>query len=624
MTKKQWSTACVDWRDRIVNRQSLVPLAPLFPDEAEAALEVFKSLQVVDLAQVVDPETGETRHPTFGEVSEDFVLDFVRAVFGAYDAQNATRLIEEFFLLISKKNGKSTIVAGIMLTALIRNWRHSAELLILAPTREVADNSFKPAADMVRADPELADLLHVQDNLKQITHRLTMAVLKVVSADSTTSAGKKAAFVLVEELWLFGKKANAAAMLQEATGGLISRPEGFVIYITTQSDTPPAGVFKEKLDYARRVRDGEIEDPRFLPVLYEFPEEMLKSKAYLKPENFYVTNPNMGRSVRKEWLERKLAAVISGQDDEGDTIQTFLAKHLNIQIGLNLRADRWAGADYWSEASLDLTLESLLDRSEVVTIGIDGGGLDDLFGLAVLGREKGTRHWLCWTKAWAHDDVLARRKDIAPALRDFAAEGDLVICSDPMAMIREAAELVVFVAETGLLPDACGIGLDPMGIAALVDELSFRGIEGDVLSAIRQGAALSPASWGIEVKLKNKTFLHSGSRMMNWCVGNAKTEVRGGAVLITKQTAGRAKIDPLVAVFNAVILMSRNPEARNGLSVFEALAAKLGADESAAEAGESVENAESEAEILANPRHPRWQELRERYETRLAAASSDW
>ncbi|UTV39240.1 hypothetical protein MYG64_26310 (plasmid) [Ensifer adhaerens] len=68
-----------------------------------------------------------------------------------------------------------------------------------------------------------------------------------------------------------------------------------------------------------------------------------------------------------------------------------------------------------------------------------------------------------------------------------------------------------------------------------------------MLTAIRQGAALSPASWGIEIKLKNKTFWHAGSRLMAWCFGNAKTEVRGDAVLITKQTAGRAKIDPLVA-----------------------------------------------------------------------------
>lgn len=554
----EWTTACPDWERRIVAKESLIPCEPLFREEAEAALAVFKSLRIVDAPGC----------PTFGEACGQWVFDFVAAIFGAYDSATGERLIKEFFLLISKKNSKSTIAAGIMVTALIRNWRMSAELLILAPTIEVAQNAFKPAADMIRHDAELTNALHVQDHLRQITHKTTKAVLKVVAADTDTVSGKKAAFVLIDELWIFGKKPNADAMLREATGGLVSRPEGFVISLSTQSDAPPAGVFKQKLEYFRSVRDGTIQDRKSLGVIYEFPADMRDNEEYLEPHNFYITNPNMGKSVSKQWLEDELRKELAG---DGDTRRTFLSKHLNVEIGLNLRADRWAGADYWEGAATALTLESLLERSEVVTVGIDGGGLDDLFGLSVLGREKGSRDWLCWSRAWAHDDVLTRRKDIASTLSDFEREGDLVICSDPMQMIRDAAEIVVSIRDSGLLPEANGVGLDPMGIGALVDELSARGIEGDVLTAIRQGAALSPASWGIEVKLKNKTFWHHGSRMMNWCVGNAKTEVRGGAVLITKQTAGRAKIDPLVAVFNAVMLMARNPEARGILSFWEVL-----------------------------------------------------
>lgn len=545
-----WSTSCTDWRERIVARRSLIP-SPLFADEAREALEVFKSLRIVDAP-------GK---PTFGEACEQWVFDFVAAIFGAYDAETGKRLIREFFLLISKKNSKSTIAAGIMVTALIRNWRHSAELLILAPTIEVAQNAYNPARDMVKADEELNDLLHVQDHIRTITHRENGAMLKVVAADTDTVSGKKAGHIFVDELWVFGKRPKADAMLREATGGSVSRPEGFIIWASTQSDEEPAGVFKSKLDYFRDVRDGKIDDPRSLPVIYEFPEAMVEAGDYLLTENFYITNPNLGRSVDRQWLEDELRKV---RDATGGEKQVFLAKHLNIEIGLKLSNNRWAGADYWEGAAdPTLTLEALLERSEVCTVGIDGGGLDDLFGLAVLGRCKTTRRWLLWNKAWAHDDVLKRRKDIAPKLKDFERDGDLVISEDPMAPILEAAEIVERVNLAGLLPEENGVGLDPAGVASLVDELETRGIGVGLQVAVRQGFALSPASWGSEIKLKNGSLKHGGRPMMAWCVGNAKVEVRGGAVVITKQSAGRAKIDPLVASFNAMMLMSRNPEARS-------------------------------------------------------------
>ncbi|WP_211201693.1 terminase large subunit [Rhodobacter sp. NTK016B] len=542
-----WSTACPDWESRIVRRQSLIPFAPLYPDQANDALGVFKALRVADLP-------GQ---PTFGEVSEQWVLDFVAAIFGSNDPDTGNQLISEFFLAISKKNTKSTLAAGIMLTALIVNWRHEEELLILAPTIEVAGNSFKPAAAMVRADPELDALLHVQDHLRTITHRTTKAALKVVAADTDTVSGKKSGRILIDELWVFGKRPNADAMLREATGGLVSRPEGFVIYLTTQSDAPPAGVFKDKLDYARDVRDGKILDRKFLPVIYEFPQAMIDADAFLNPDNFYVTNPNMGRSVSREWLEREMGKELA---KDASTRATFLAKHLNVEIGMNLRANRWTGADFWaSRAEKRLDLDALLSRCEVAVVGIDGGGLDDLFGLAVVGREIETRNWLAWHHAWCHRGVLDRRKAIAPRLRDFEREGSLTIVGDELEDIAQIVDTILRVKQAGILGS---VGVDPAGLGSLIEALAEIEVtqETGLLIGVSQGIWMMNAIKTAERKLANGTLKHDGSALMAWCVGNIKIEPTATAIRATKANAGDAKIDPAMALFDAVQVMSKNPE----------------------------------------------------------------
>jgi len=547
-----WSTACPDWERRIIAGESLVPCPPLFPDYAEFALSIFKQLKIYDVP-------GQ---PTMGEACREWVFDFVRAIFGAYDQEAGRRLITEFMLHISKKNTKSTIAAGLMLTAAIINWRDGAEFLILAPTIEVAGNSYVPARWMIKLDEDLSTLFHVQDHLRTITHRENGTVLKVVAADKDTVSGKKATGVLVDELWLFGERANAENMLAEATGGLASRPEGFVVYLTTQSDKPPAGVFLKKLVYGRNVRDGQVDDPAFMPILYEFPEEMVKTEAYKLPENFYVTNPNLGLSVDIPFLERK--ARIAEEDGE-ESLQGFRAKHLNVQVGTVLRSQRWSGADYWDDCDAGVTLDDIIERSEVIVAGVDGGGLDDLLGFAVIGREQETGDWLLWNKAWCDPVALERRKSEAPRYRDFAGDGELSIV--PLGNdIDELCEIIGKLEESGLLDR---IGVDPLGLGGIVDGIVELGIEHERVVGVSQGYRLSGAIQTTARKAAEGTLKHGGQSLMSWCVGNARVEKKGNADIVTKQASGTGKIDPLVATFCAVALMALNPEARGGRSIYE-------------------------------------------------------
>lgn len=543
----EWTTARPDWGKRIVAKQSLMPCEPLFPEVAEIALKIFNELILVD---VMDS-------PKMGEVTLPWVLDFVAAIFGAYDPVEKKRLIREFFLLISKKNTKSTIAAGIMMVALILNDRLSAELIILAPTKEVADNSFNPIRDFIAADPELQEMFNVSEHTKTVTNLGTNATLKVIAAESNAAAGKKASIILIDEVWLFGKRSNAESMFREAKGGLASRPEGCVIYLSTMSDEVPCGVFKQLLDYARDVRDGIKIDKGFLPLIYEFPKWMIEAGEHLKTENFYITNPNLGASVDVDYLISEFNKV---RDAGEESLRDFLAKHLNVEIGMNLRANRWAGAEYWLQQSKNFTLAKLIDQSDVLTAGIDGGGLDDLLGFAVLGRHAKSRKWWLWNHAWCMRIALERRKENAPKYLDFEKEGSLTIVDTVGPDIDQLAQYAKQVYDSGKLDK---IGLDPLGLGGLLDGLLAVGIPQEQMIAVAQGYKLAGYIQTTERKLAEGNLYHAGQDLMTWCAGNARIVMKGNGMMISKQESGTAKIDPLIAAFNAIALLSLNPEPIN-------------------------------------------------------------
>jgi len=301
-----------------------------------------------------------------------------------------------------------------------------------------------------------------------------------------------------------------------------------------------------------------------LPVLYEMSEAMQTAAEapWRDPANWPMVLPNLGRSIELP----RLVELYDQAREKGDAAERLWAsQHLNVQIGLALHTDRWRGADYWLKAAEPgLSLEEIMDRSEVCTVGIDTGGLDDLFGLAVIGRCKETGRWLAWCHAWCHESVLQRRKEIAPTLKGFEADGDLTVCPSGQTMLREVTEIVGDLRDAGLLPAEGAVGCDTYMRSVVIDELAAFGIVAPQLAAVQQSTKLSPAIWGVEWKLEDGTLRHGGQPIMAWCVGNAKAEQKGNAVSINKQESGKAKIDPLLALFAAYEMMARNPEAAGG------------------------------------------------------------
>jgi len=550
--------SCPDWFEKLkAGNPPLPDDLPLDEEEASAAVTVFGKLRLPDVP-------GQ---PLLRDAAGQWAKDFVAAIFGLVEMNDERSVVvgrkaRKFFQLVPKKNSKTTNGAAIMMTAMLRNRRPNAEFLLVGPTQETALRAYDQASGMVNADPWLKKRFQTRDHIKTIEDRKLGSKLKVLSFDNRVMTGAKPVGVLIDELHELGKIAYAQKVMAQIEGGIIANPEGFVIIITTTSDEPPTGVFKSELEHARAVRDGDYPDGETLPMLYEFPLKMQadESRPWEDPKTWPIVLPNLGKSIS---IDRLLPQFRENKHKGIEPYKVWASQHLNIQIGVAINGDSWRGTQFWSGAS-DRSLkdlDDLLDRSEVAVIGIDGGGLDDLLALSVIGRCKETRKWLLWSHAWCQRDVLDLRKDIAAQLTDIEAEGELTFCDDTTADVLGVAEVCERVHMRGLLPEAGGIGIDPQGVSAIVDELAAREMAHPLVVSVSQGFRLSPAVWGLERKLKDKTLLHGDQMLMRFCVSNAKVVQRGNAVVIEKQVSGKAKIDALISSLVAGMLMMRNPEA---------------------------------------------------------------
>ena len=198
--------------------------------------------------------------------------------------------------------------------------------------------------------------------------------------------------------------------------------------------------------------------------------------------------------------------------------------------------------------------------------------MDDLLGFAAVGRlpivlreytdsitkqKVQIKPWWVWSRAWCHKIALERRKSIAPTLLDFQKDGDLIIVDNVGDESAQVAQICKQIHDSEKLAD---IGLDPLGIGTLIEELTAVGIPEDKLIGVSQGFKMAGYIKTSENKIARKHLLHANQALLGWSVGNARTVVRGSGTMISKAESGTAKIDPVIGMLNAVALMSLNPE----------------------------------------------------------------
>lgn len=567
-----WDLSCPDWEDRIREGRTLIPELPLIKAEADMGLAFFDELRLPDV-----PEKPQLR-----DAAGQWFRDIVRTSFGSWDPIERVNHIRDIFCLAPKGSSKTSYGAGLGLSVMLMNRRPRAEALFIGPTQAISDRAYEQAVGMIDESPDLKRRFRPRDHIKTIEDLVNKSEMKVKTFDLNILTGSILIFAHLDELHLLGRVPYAGRVIRQIRGGLDKTPEGKFLITTTESEGIPAGAFKDELHNARKHRDGFFRGQEVRPTLammFEFPREIAKNPAkWQDPSNWTMVQPNLRKSVHmsdliKGWNSEKQ----KGEKEKRE----WASQYLNIEMGVGMPMDGWPGAAHWSAASDEtITLETILLRCEAIVVGFDGGGLDDLSGLAVLGREPAEilvpvtvdgreivikmKRWISLCRAWCHRGVLDIRKSIASQLEELDKAGELKIVDDVLIALAETVAVIQRINEAGLL--AC-VAIDSEGpYGVLVEALAEIGIteEGGQVVGVGQGYKLMNAIKTTEVRLSNGMLKHAPSAMMDWCVGNVRIEPTATAIRATKQNAGDAKIDPWCALQDAATVMVTNPEVKSG------------------------------------------------------------
>jgi phage terminase large subunit-like protein len=286
---------------------------------------------------------------------------------------------------VAKKNGKTTIAAGVVLTMLVPLLEPGAEIYSAAASREQAALVFQHAAGMVKKEPMLAEKLRIYGDKggsvsRSIVNQKKMASYKCLSGDAHTADGVSPTCNVIDELHRH-KTPELAEILERSTA---ARTEPITLGLTTADYDHPS-LCNDWLRYAKLVRDNDGDplqpgyDPTYLPIIYE---AGLKDD-WQDPAVWAKANPNLDVTKPSSFMEREARRA----KDEPAALNDFLRFELNI---VTTTVRQWLPMDAWDLCDGDVDpaewREAKLQEHKGHTAhgGLDLGSVYDLTAFALI------------------------------------------------------------------------------------------------------------------------------------------------------------------------------------------------------------------------------------------------
>lgn len=449
--------------------------------------------------------------------------EIIRPLFG-WRRRDGTRKYRTCYVEIPRKNGKTTLAAGVGLILTFADHEPGAEVYSAAADREQAAIAFDLAKSMVESEPALRR--RAQLFRRSIVVPSTGSSYKVISADARTKHGFNASGIILDEVHAQPNR-ELYDVLHTSTG---ARRQPIEFLITTAGIFDPESIAWQLHAYAEQVRDGAVDDPSFLPVIYGAP----KDADYRDPQVHAATNPGAGRSVSLEYL----AAEAKRAESEPSYENTFRRLHLNQWTQ---QLTRWIPIEAWAACASplpDLTGRACFPALDLSTT-------TDISALALLfpPEEEDEPYWLL-PFFWCPENRIMQRsqRDRVPYdawVRDGymeATPGDVI----DYAYIRRR------VIELSSRYRFGPLAYDPWNATQIATELGEQ--DGFTMIEFRQGyISMNEPAKEFERLVVSQRLRHGGNPVLNWMVSNVtvRTDPAGNIKPDKEKSTGR--IDGVVA-----------------------------------------------------------------------------
>jgi len=461
----------------------------------------------------------------------------IQTAYGFKMTETGLRRFNEVILLIARKNGKTTFIAGIDLAEFFLS-KGGVDIVCASNTSEQANILFEEINNMREQSKALANERRSKKNIFFIYSPKTKNKIKKLSAQSRNKDGYNIEVGCIDEVHeMTDSKVYDAIKQSQST-----KKEPLIFIITTEGTTV-GGFLDSKLEYCRKMLKGEIQDERVLPWLYT--QDSIK-EIYEDELTWQKSNPSLG----KVKLHSYLHDVMNKSKNDLSTRVTMLCKDFNIK---QVDQGAWLSfADLNNELNYDM---NFLKDSYAIG-GVDLSSTTDLTCSILLIQKPNDNNKYILPHFFMPSEVLQKRMAEDNVPYDIWVKRGLITLTEgsqnDFSLVTKWFLDMVRTYEIRPL----WVGYDPWNSQYWVKEMEDAGF---TMEKVRQGIyTLSEPMKQLEADLKNKAVVYDNNPILKWCLANTQAKVDlNGNIQPSKLNSKYKRIDGTVALIISYSVLTR-------------------------------------------------------------------